>query len=175
MKIRQKFILALLLIGLAPMYAMSVFAYTSASNALLQKTTDQLNSVAIRKTGRIGVLLQSRQEETTQLANRYDIRVGLAKYAAAPTDAHRQELNALLQATKNAHPSMQYIRLFDASGGNLIASSVAEQSASDFLSKLILPGSGNANNLRVVKDPRDGLVKLELSTRISTYAIVSVV
>ena len=139
MKIRQKFIIALLLIGLVPMYVMSVYAYTSASNALLQKTTDQLNSVAIKQTGRIGALLQSHQEETTQLANRYDIRVGLTNYLANPTEAGRQTLDALLQSTKNNHASMQYIRLFDATGGSLIASSVTEQSTSDFLSRLILP------------------------------------
>jgi two-component system, OmpR family, phosphate regulon sensor histidine kinase PhoR len=175
MKIRQKFILALLLIGLGPMYAMSVFAYTSASNALLQKTTDQLNSVAIKQTERIGAILQAHQEETTQTANRYDLRVGLASYSANPTDTNRQALGTLLQNTKVSHPSMQYIRLFDATGDNQIASSVTEQTTGDFLSKLLLPGGGNVNNARLVKDPRDGLVKLEISTRISTYAILSVV
>jgi PAS domain S-box-containing protein len=175
MKIRQKFIIALLLIGLGPMFAMSAFAYESASNALLLKTTDQLNSVAIKQTGRIGAILQAQQEETTQIANQYDLRVGLAQYAASPTAGNKQRLGALLQDAKVNHTAMQYIRLFDASGDTQIASSVSEQTTGDFISKLILPGSGNVNNIRVVKDPRDGLVKLEISTRISTLAIVSVV
>jgi two-component system phosphate regulon sensor histidine kinase PhoR len=175
MKIRQKFILALLLIGLGPMYVMSVYAYTSASNALLQKTTDQLNSIAIKQTNRIGSILQTHQEETTQVANRYDLRVDLAGFLTQSTEANKQELSTLLQNIKVSHSSMQYIRLFDAAGDNQIASSVTERATGDFLSKLILPGSGNVNNIRLVKDSRDGLVKLEVSTRISTYAILSVV
>jgi len=175
MKIRQKFIVALLFIGLGPVYAMSVFAYMSASTALLQKTTDQLNSVAIKQTERIGTILQAQQEETTQIANQFDLRVGLANYRMQPTEPNRQRLNSLLEAAKIAHPAMQYIRLFDSSGDNQVASSVTEKSTGDFISKLIMPGSGDVNNLRVVKDPRDGQAKLEISTRISTYGILSVV
>lgn len=175
MKIRQKFILALLLIGLGPMYAMSVFAYSSASNALLQKTTDQLNSVATKQTGRIGAILQEQQETTTQTANRYDLRVALASYLAQPNAVNKQKLSALLQSAKGENPSMQYLRLFDVTGDTQIASSVSDQSSGDFISKLILPGGGNVNNIRVVKDPRDGLIKLEISTRISTYAVLSAV
>ena len=175
MKIRQKFILALLLIGLGPMFAMSVFAYESASNALLLKTTDQLNSVAIKQTGRISTILQAQQEETTQIANQYDLRVALTRYLTQPTNANRQRLNVLLQDAKVNDAAMQYVRLFDTTGDTQIASSVSEQTTGDFISKLILPGSGDVNNLRVIKDPRDGLVKLEISTRISTFAILSVV
>ena len=175
MKIRQKFILALLLIGLGPMYAMSVFAYSSASNALLHKTTDQLNSVAIKQTERISAILQEQQETTTQTANRYDLRVALAGYLAQPIAANKQKLSTLLQDAKVANPSMQYLRLFDVTGDAQIASSVSDESSGDFISKLILPGGGNVNNIRVVKDPRDGLIKLEISTRISTYAMLSAV
>ena len=57
---------------------------------------------------------------------------------------------------------MQYIRLFDGSGNAQIASSVTEKSTGDFISKLIMPGGGDVNNLRVVKDPRDGQAKLEI-------------
>jgi len=175
MRIRQKFILGLLLIGLGPMYFMSTFAYMTASDALLQKTTDQLNSVAIKQTERIGAILQSQQEQTTQIANQYDLRVRLSAYLTQPTAANKQQLNSLLQAAKVEHPTMQYIRLFDVAGDNQIASSVSEETTGDFISKLIMPGSGDVNNIRVVKDPRDGLVKLEISSRISTYAVLSVV
>lgn len=174
MKIRQKFILALLLIGLGPMFAMSVFAYMSASNALLLKTTDQLDSIAIKQTERIGAIVQSQQEETTQIANQYELRVNLAQYLAAPTLANKQQLNDLLQNAKASHTDLQYVRLFDATGG-LIASSVAEPASGDFISKLIMPGSGDVNDIRAVKDPRDGQVKLEISTRINALAKLSVV
>ena len=93
MKIRQKFIVALLFIGLGPMYVMSVFAYVSASAALLQKTTDQLNSVAIKQSERIGTILQAQQEETTRIANQFDLRVALADYRVNPTEANQQRLN----------------------------------------------------------------------------------
>jgi two-component system phosphate regulon sensor histidine kinase PhoR len=174
MKIRQKFILALLLTGLGPMFVMSTFAYISASNVLLLKTTDQLNSIAIKQTERIGSIVQSQQEETTQIANRYDLRVNLAQYFTSPTTTDKQHLSDLLQNAKVAYPEMQYIRLFN-STGDLIASSVADSASGDFISKLIMPGSGDVNDVRAIKDPRDGQVKLEISTRINTFAKLSVV
>lgn len=156
------------------MFAMSVVAYSSASNMLLLKTTDQLNSIAIKQTERIAAIVQSHQEETTQIANRYDLRLNLAEFLTTSTDANKRQLNSLLQSAKVGHPAMQYIRLFNTTGG-LIASSVAEQGSGDFISKLIMPGSGDVNNVRAVKDPRDGQVKLELSARINTLAVLSVV
>src|SRR3954452_12217774 len=115
MKIRQKFILALLFIGIGPMFVMSVFAYMSASNELLLKTTDQLNSVATKQTERIGAIVQSQQEEATQIANQYELRVDLARFLSASSAANRQRLTDLLQTAKVGYPAMQYIRLFDSS------------------------------------------------------------
>lgn len=174
MKFRQKFILTLLLIGLIPMLDVGIFAYISASNALLEKTTDQLNSIAIKQTERIDTIVQSRQEQTTQAANQYDLRVDLAQYLARPTDAAKQRLNAVLQGMEVGQSAMQYIRLYDMAGG-LIASSVTEQSSSDYLSKIITPGNGDVNSVRIVKDPRDGSIKLEVSTRINAQVILSAV
>jgi hypothetical protein len=82
---------------------MSVFAYMSASAALLQKTTDQLNSVAIKQSERIGTILQAQQEETTRIANQFDLRVALADYRVNQTEANQQRLNTLLQAAKVSH------------------------------------------------------------------------
>lgn len=156
------------------MLCVSVFAYLSASNALLLKSVDQLDSVASKQVDRISAIVQGQQEETTVVANRYDLRLQLAKYMTDPSDANKAQLNAIMQDAKANYPTMQYLRLYDASG-NLMASSIAEQSSSDFISKLIMPGTGDINNVRVIKDPRDGLTKLEISTRINASALISAV
>jgi len=174
MKFRQKFILTLLLIGLIPMLDVGIFAYISASNALLEKTTNQLNSTAIKQTERIDTIVQSRQEQATQAANQYDLRVNLAQYLAQPSDAAKQHLNTILQGMEVGQSTMQYIRLYDMTN-TLIASSVTEQSSSDYLSKIITPGNGDVNSVRIVKDPRDNSIKLEVSTRINAQVILSAV
>lgn len=156
------------------MLGVSVFAYLSASDALLLKSVDQLDSVAAKQVDRISAIVQGQQEEATVVANRYDLRLQLAQYMANPTAANKAQLNAIMQDAKANYPTMQYLRLFDASG-NLIASSIAEQSSSDFIAKLIMPGTGDVNNVRVVKDPRDGLTKLEISTRINASTLISAV
>ena len=156
------------------MLGVSVFAYLSASNSLLLKSVDQLGSVAAKQVDRVNAIVQGQQENTTVVANRYDLRLQLAQYMSNPSAANKMQLNAIMQDAKATYPTMQYLRLFDASG-NLIASSIAEQSSSDFIAKLIMPGTGDVNNVRVVKDPQDGLIKIEISTRINASALLSAV
>ncbi|HEY5695539.1 MAG TPA: ATP-binding protein [Candidatus Saccharimonadales bacterium] len=174
MKIRQKFTIIMLFIGLVPMFVVSVFAYLSASDSLLLKSVDQLNSVAAKQADRINAIVQGEQEQTTKIANQYDLRLGLTQYMASPTAANKTRLNAIMQDAKANYPTMQYLRLFDTSG-NLIASSIAEQASSDFIAKLIMPGTGDVNNVRVVRDSRDNLMKVEVSTRINASMLVSAV
>lgn len=174
MKLRQKIILLLLVIGLIPMLAIGIFAYMSAGNALLVKTIDQLNSVAIKQSSRISTIVQSEQELTTQIANQYDLRVDIANYTAQPTDANRQKLDMALQGAETGQSSLQYIRLYDTTN-NLIASSVADPASGVAISKLLTPGDGNVNDLRVIKDPRDGTLKIEVSTHINAEVTLSTV
>lgn len=174
MKIRQKFILALLFIGLTPMLAVGVFAYMSASNDLLQKTTDQLNSTAIKQSERINTIIQGEQEVLTQIANQYDLRVGLANYATVQSNANRQVLASLLQNAEVGQATLQYIRLYDATNAT-IATSVTDAATGQAIAKLIPPGDGNLNDAQIVKDPRDGSLKVELSTRINPQATLSAV
>lgn len=156
------------------MLAVGIFAYMSASNDLLLKTTDQLNSTAIKQTERISTIIQSQQEATTRLANQYDLRVDLANYTASPTEMARQALATVLQSAGVGQGSLQYVRLYDASN-NLITSSVVDQSSGEAISKIIGPGDGNINDVRIVKDPRDGTLKVEVSTRINAQATLSAV
>lgn len=174
MKIRQKIILSFLFIGLVPMLAVGVFAYMSASNDLLLKTTDQLNSTAVKQTERISAIIQGQQEVTTKLANQYDLRVDLANYTASPTNSSRQALATILQNVSVGQTALQYVRLYDPSN-NLIASSVTDPASGEAISKIISPGDGDINNVRVVKDSRDGTLKVEISTRINAQATLSAV
>ena len=174
MKLQPRIIIFLLFIGLVPMGVIGVFAYTSASNALLTKATDQLNSVAIKQTERINSIVQGQQELTTQIANEYDLRVDLANYLTSPTDANRNQLGVLLQNAGVNQSELQYVRLYDASN-NLITSSVADPASGEAIAKLMAPGDGNVNDIRVVKDPRDGSLKLEISTRINDETTLSAV
>lgn len=174
MKIRQKIILSLLFIGLIPMIAVGIFAYMSASNDLLLKATDQLNSTAIKQSERINAIVQREQEVATQIANQYDLRVALAAYTMTPNVANRQQLSTLLQNAGVGNTTLQYIRLYDATN-TVIATSVTDTTTGDAIAKIITPGDGNVNDARVVKDPRDGSLKVEISTKINPQATLSTV
>lgn len=161
MSIRQKFVALLLLIGVMPMLAVSIVAYVSVSNSLLSKTTDQLNSTAIKQEQRISSFLQSRQEEVTQLANQYDLQVMLRQYLTSPTAANQTSLKTILQNNKIAVTTIQSLFLTDLKG-KLLASSVDTQSQG--VTGLEVPNTSSETTATVKIDPLDGFSKLYVTT-----------
>lgn len=163
MNIRQKFIILLLLIGVLPMFAVSIISYFSIRESLLNKTIDQLNSTSIKQEQKISTFLQSRQEEATKLANQYDLQVALRDYLGGPTDANKQKLSEILQNEKIETPIIQSIYMTDTSGKLLASSSQTVTEAP----KLSAPSNSGETSVSVRKDPADGFTKLYITSNVS--------
>jgi two-component system phosphate regulon sensor histidine kinase PhoR len=172
--IRQKFVAILLLIGIVPMLVVSAISYISISNSLLGKTVDQLNSTAIKQEQKVSTFLQVRQEESTKLANQYDLQVALRDYLANPNATSKTALDAILQAKKIEAPVIQSVFLTDLAGKVLASSSTNNQ-----MTEIEAPADGSEATVSVRKDPADGFIKLYITTLVSVNkqkaALLSVV
>ncbi|MDX2775995.1 ATP-binding protein [Streptomyces caniscabiei] len=163
MNIRQKFIILLLLIGVLPMFVVSVVSYFSIRESLLNKTIDQLNSTAIKQEQKINTFLQTHQEEVTKLSNQYDLQVSLRDYLANPSDVNKEHLSVILQGKKIETPGIQSIFMTDASGKVLASSSQSASAATN----LDAPAANGEASVSVRKDPSDGFTKLYITTNVS--------
>lgn len=165
MNIRQKFITLLLLIGVTPVLVVSIVAYLSFSNSLLEKTTDQLNSTAIKQEQRISTYLQTRQEEVTKIANQYDLQVLTRQYLNAPTPQNREALKAVLQDKKIEVSIIQSMFLTDLKGKFLVSST--DDVEKKTVQGITEPGSGEETSVSVRNDWSDGLSRVYITSVIS--------
>lgn len=165
MSIRKKFIILLLLIGAIPTLAVSIVAYISISDSLLNKTIDQLSSIEIKQDQKISTFLQARREEATKLANQFGLQIALQEYIASPSDASKNKLAQILQDKKIEAPIIQSLFLTDLSG-NLIATST-ERATGAQSSGLEAPTGAQEASVQIRKDPSDGFTKLYVTTLVS--------
>lgn len=159
MKLGQKLVGLLLLIGLVPTLTVSAVAYITISNQLEKTTTDQLTSIAIKQEQKISSLLQRKQEEVTKLSNRFDFQVALAQYIASNREADKATIVSILEAKKIEVPDIQAITLANAQG-KVLASTLAQQNGT---TTVALPTQG----ITIQEDTRDGLNKLYVTTSVS--------
>ncbi len=163
MKIRQKFITTLLLIGLLPMLIIGFIAYNTINNAQVHSTVSQLNSAAIKQEQKMTSILQGKQEDVVKLANQFDLQLQLRQFLAVDNAANRNSLAAILQTKKTTEPTMQAVYLLNASR-DIIASS-------DIGISVPLPGgivdSSESSSVSIRKDPQDGFNKLYVNTQVT--------
>jgi len=165
MKIRQKFITLLLLIGVTPVLVVSVVAYLSFSNALLEKTTDQLSSTAIKQEQRISTYLQTRQEEVTKIANQYDLQVLIRQYLNDPSEQNKLALKTILQDKKVEVSLIESMFLTDLQGNYLVSST--DDVEKETVRGIKEPGSGEDTSVSVRNDWSDGLSRVYITSVIS--------
>lgn len=164
MNIRQKFVAALLLIGLLPMLAVGTIAYNTINNAQIRSTASQLNSTSVKQEQKITAVLQTKQEEVVRLANQFDLQVQLRLFSQFPTEGNRNGLATILQAKKVTLPTMQTVYLSDMED-RLIASSAIGSTLVDRPADL--PSSSENNSVVIRKDPQDGFNKLYITTAVT--------
>jgi PAS domain S-box-containing protein len=162
MKIRQKLIILLLIIGLVPTLLVSIIAYATISRQLSQKTDEQLASLATKQGQRLNALLQDRQEEVLKLANRYDLQSAISAYKAGGSK-DPSAITAVLRARKTETTDVQSIYLTDPKD-NVIATSVSGErkdrlAASDYSVK-----AGQLNSVTIRTNSDDGIQRLYIAT-----------
>ncbi len=162
--------------GLIPTLAVGTVAYVTISRELSSNTADQLASISIKQEQNITGLLQSKQEEVTKLVNKYDFQVALANYLQSKHTSALDSINKALKAKKTEIPDIQVITLADLNG-NVFASTLSGTTNQKLVDQTLLH-SGDSTNITVSEDARDGINKLNISSKVSINkkesAIISV-
>ena len=166
MSIRSKLTIIMLAIGLAPTIIVSILAYVTFSNELTRKTQDQLASVAASQQQKITGLLQKRQEESTKLANQFDLQSALNTYLSSNRKNGRDEIYTILLNKKTAVPEIQAIYLVDLSG-NVVTSTVTGAQGNILPQADYTVPAGQEHNISVKEDVRDGINKLYITVKIN--------
>lgn len=156
----------MLFIGLLPTLAVSILAYATISNGLTRKTADQLVSAATKQEQRINGLLQKRQEEAIELSNKFDLQSTLGSYLSSTGKQGKDQLNAILLDKKVSTPDIQTIFLAGLDG-KVIASTLRTSEGTMLTDQDTHMAEGQETSTTVREDPRDGIDKLYITTKVS--------
>ncbi|HSW74564.1 MAG TPA: ATP-binding protein [Candidatus Saccharimonadales bacterium] len=178
MSIKLKLITLLLLIGLIPTLAVGVVSYVAISRELKSNTNNQIQSTAVKQQQKINALLQTRQEEVSQLSNQYDLQVALAQYVQDGSQASRAAIDQVVQTKKNDVSDVQAISISDL-GGKIISSTLDGTRGTTNASAKAFAKADQATDVAVKQDAVDGIDKLysytQLSVNKQTVAVMMVV
>ena len=178
MKLQQKLIVLLLIIGLLPTLVVSTVAYVTISRQLNAKTNNQLASIAIKQQQKINSILQSDQEEVVKLANQYDFQVTLARLMASRSQADRDALISILRDKQSSTSVIQSVSVSDLPG-RVVASTVDGVQGTQLMAEDVPMSAGPDTVITVHQDPQDSINKLYITSQISInkqpLALLSVV
>jgi PAS domain S-box-containing protein len=176
--IKQKLIALFLFIGLVPTLVVGIVAYVALSNQLEETTSDQLVSLAIKQEQRVNAMLQTRQEEVSKLANQFNLQVALARYITNSTPENHETIHTILQNKKIEVPDIQTISIARLNG-TVAVSTQTETENQKLFEDVSMISDDNDTAIAVREDPRDGIIKLYITTPLSVNkkeaALMSVV
>jgi PAS domain S-box-containing protein len=124
-KISQKLVIILLLIGLLPAVGISIIAYATVRTQADDTTAAQLQSTAIRQEQRINVLLREKLEEVSKLANQLNLQRTLREYFETDSPQTQSQLTDILFAKRVTFPDIQQIYLSNLEG-EVVAATLAD-------------------------------------------------
>jgi len=164
LKIRQKLTLLLLILGLLPSLLVSIVAYLTISKQLTTATVSQLSSIAVKQGQKIDSLLQSKQEETLVLANRFDLQTDVSNYLSGATKS-TADVDNVLDGAKTEDAAIEDIYLTNPHGAIITAST--DNGTEERLPAInYRVADGQENSIAIQKDPSDGTDKLYLATQV---------
>lgn len=166
MSIRLQLTVMMLAIGLVPTILIGVIAYFTISGELTRKTENQLTQIATSQQQKINSLLQKKQEEVTKLANQLDLQSALGRYVGTGSATARRETYDILLNKKVATPDIQAIYLLGLDG-TIISSTIANVQGTKLPDSDYFVPQGQENNISVKEDPRDGISKLYITTKVN--------
>lgn len=165
MNIKLKLISLLLVIGLIPTLAVGIVSYLTISRELKANTANQLESISVKQEQKIDALLQIKQEEVSKLVNQFDLQVALGKYLASGDKADHTVLARLLTTAQVETPEMQTIALGTLKGSTLV--STTEGAEGQPIVGGEITDTTESSIVSIKEDPRDGVDKLYITTRVS--------
>lgn len=166
MSIRIKLTIIMLAIGLLPTLLVSTLVFINISSELTRRTESQLTSAATNQQQKITALIQQRQEESTKLANQFDLQSGLNSFITTNGKNGRPDLYNLLLSKKVASPDIQAISLVDLKG-TVITSTVTGAQGTTLKPEEFAVVAGQESAIKVKEDPRDGINKLYSTTKVN--------
>jgi len=164
--IRIKLTIIMLAIGLLPTLLVSVLVYATVSSDLTNKTEEQLASVANNQQQKITGLLQQRQEESTKLANQFDLQSAINTYLTSNARNGRSTIYDILMNKKISVPEIQAITMIDLNG-NVIASTVVNTQGTQLIPDDYAIPTGQESSMNVKEDARDGIHKLHITHKVT--------
>ncbi len=164
MRIKQKFILLMLFIGLVPTIVVSVVAYITISRELTAKTISQVESLATKQEGKVDSLLQGKKEDIIKLANQYDLQSDLSAYGRGD-NAKVSDLGAILYTKKINDSSIDALYLTDLNNKTIATTDSNNTPITDILGHAPTQQAGVSFSLQ--QDKKDGLNKLFITSLIN--------
>ena len=156
----------MLLIGLLPTLIVSVVAYLTISNALVQKTANQLVSAATEQEQKVDGILQTRQEQTIDLTTEYNIQNALQQYVGSNGAAGGEALTNLLVSHKVVNPSIQAIYVVDLKGKTIATTVTGDEGKQFNASDYTIP-EGQQTALSIREDSWDSVDKLYITSALN--------
>ncbi|HSW79243.1 MAG TPA: histidine kinase dimerization/phospho-acceptor domain-containing protein [Candidatus Saccharimonadales bacterium] len=168
MSIKQKLITILLFAGLLPTFVVSVVAYVAIGNQLRANASSQLASIAIKQQETINSLLQNKQEQVSQFSNAYNLQFALTTYTSKHDVASLATINSIIQKQQLTDPTdIQSVSIATADG-KIVASTVNGSVGQAMNNQILgLINAGNDNATTILRDPSDGIDKLNIATTIT--------
>lgn len=166
MSIRIKLTIIMLAIGLLPTLLVSTLVFINISSELTRRTESQLTSASANQQQRIAALLQQRQEESTKLANQFDLQSDLNTFITTGGKSGRMDLYNLLLSKKVASPDIQAISLVDLKGVVITSTLSGAQGTTLKPEEFAVP-TGQESTISIKEDPRDGINKLYSTIKVT--------
>lgn len=157
MKIRPKLVIFLLMIALLPTIGVSIIAYVTIRNQVMNTTAEQLESTATVQEQRINNLMRERIEEVSKLANQLSLQVNLREYLQSGSAVARTQLDQILSDKRVDFPEIQQIYITD----------LEDRVVAATLSGLLNTHIDEASGATIRIDPRDNVSKLYMTIPVS--------
>jgi PAS domain S-box-containing protein len=165
MKIKQKLIILLLLMALAPTLLVSVMSYITMSRQVTSQTSNQLQSIAIKQQQKIAAFIQNEHETLSNLALNFDLRSALQRYIEQGDSASLAVARTTLKDRLASLSTAQSLSLVD-TDGTVLASTTKTTEGQKLPSGIISVGTGGQSSVKIQED-NEGIVKLFVVTEIA--------
>ena len=134
MSLQSKFFAYFLIIALTPILIISAYSFFETQNKLASATTEHLSSIANLQKERVSELLDRYIQEAKLIASKTQLRLSIAQYNKNSSISIAENINALLDDTKNSVSDIYTISVINL-GGTVIASTDSNLRNSAFGSK----------------------------------------
>ena len=157
MKIRNKLLLAFLLVSFIPLTIVSAFSYFSNKNSLTDEVINHLNTVVKMQTHRVESVVEQNIERLALVSSRTQLRISLSSFIDNPNADERGRMNSILLDARSSIASFVDISIVTLDGKVAASTNEAEIGADYSGNELFIRGQAENNADTFVLDEGDNL------------------